>query len=275
MSEEAVVDNAEPVEDNSAPTEQNTSIEKFGQFIDQYVPEEYKDAKTWDKFRDTDPATALKSIADMDKYIGKKGDIPAEDATEEARAEFWNKLGADKIEVDLPELGEEFGDLKGELSEYYGGINEQIMEIAKEVIPSAKNVPDIIQGILSKFVQNDAKATLDARIQAQAAEKEALGAAAQRLGVTTEEMTRVNNELIQREGNDVTFHELAYKYAQATSNSATPKDALVSTPAGKQSRMQEIYEDRDFWNKTPENAKRHDQLVAEHRKLFDELNESA
>ena len=99
MSEE--VDNATPeTSDNVAPAEAvveesakpEVTVPKFGDML-KYAPDEYKDSKTWDKMRDIDMPTALKVIADMDKWTGKRGDIPQDDADDATWKEFYSKIG--------------------------------------------------------------------------------------------------------------------------------------------------------------------------------------
>ena len=107
MSEEAVADNVAPVEENVAPAqeapvteqpqEQSLKLDKFGQLLE-YAPDDLKEAKTWEKFKDADIATALKAIVDMDKWTGKKGDIPTDWSDEAAVKEFYAKIGVPENE---------------------------------------------------------------------------------------------------------------------------------------------------------------------------------
>ena len=108
MSEE-VTDNATPVEENVAPVAEvatevkEEAIPKFGEFL-KYASDDVKDAKTWEKFKDVDFPTALKAIVDMDKWTGKKGDIPTDWNDEAAVKEFYSKIG-----VPADAEGYEFG----------------------------------------------------------------------------------------------------------------------------------------------------------------------
>lgn len=95
-------DNATPVEENVAPVQeeatpvseqtQATKLGKFGELLE-YAPDDIKEAKTWEKFKDVDIPTALKAIVDMDKWTGKKGDIPTDWNDEAAVKEFYSKIG--------------------------------------------------------------------------------------------------------------------------------------------------------------------------------------
>jgi len=101
MSEE-VTDNVAPVEENVAPVQEapvtsepvveQAKINKFGELLS-YASDDIKDAKTWDKFKDVDLPTALKAIVDMDKWTGKRGDIPQDWNDEKAVKEFYSKIG--------------------------------------------------------------------------------------------------------------------------------------------------------------------------------------
>ena len=81
---------AEPVVPASEPSK--SDIKKFGELLS-YAPDDLKEAKTWDKFKDVDMSTALKAIVDMDKWTGKRGDIPQDGASEDEWKAFYNKLG--------------------------------------------------------------------------------------------------------------------------------------------------------------------------------------
>ncbi len=101
MSEEVeVVDNGTPaVADNVAPAVETAvapaqaDIGKFGELL-KYASDDIKEAKTWEKFKDVDMATGLKAIVDMDKWTGKRGDIPQDWGDAEAVKDFWAKVGA-------------------------------------------------------------------------------------------------------------------------------------------------------------------------------------
>jgi len=102
MTDEAVVDNVAPgtTSDNVAPavepavTAETTQadISKFGELL-KYAPDDIKEAKTWDKFRETDMPTFMKAIVEMDKWTGKRGDIPQDWNDTAAVKEFYSKIG--------------------------------------------------------------------------------------------------------------------------------------------------------------------------------------
>jgi hypothetical protein len=72
-----------------------------------YADEDTKASAMWEKFKGGDVGNFLKSMTEQQKYLGKRGDIPAEDASPEEVAEFWGKLGvpaeASEYMVDMPE----------------------------------------------------------------------------------------------------------------------------------------------------------------------------
>ena len=171
--------------------------------------------------------------------IGKKGDIPQENATDEQKAEFWNKLGADKLEVSAPEFGEEFGDLGAKLSEYYGGITQDILDIAKEIIPKSGNVNEMLSGILNEYIQRDANAAREAEIAQKAQMKEDFNKAAVAAGMTPDQFRATNEEVMKRFGWDENTHigTILNALGAATSNSNEIKDARMhNTSEGLRSR---------------------------------------
>ena len=101
---EVVADNVTPVQENVAPVEQavktkvetkepaKAEIKKFGELL-RYASDDIKEAKTWNKFKDVDLPTALKAIVDMDKWTGKRGDIPQDGASAEEWKKFYDKIG--------------------------------------------------------------------------------------------------------------------------------------------------------------------------------------
>ena len=132
MSEE-VADNVAPVEENVAPVQEETTvqetteqktIEKFGELLS-YASDDVKEAKTWEKFKDVDIPTALKAIVDMDKWTGKRGDIPQDGATDDEWKAFYEKIGVPADEAGYEyafddELKSALGDEAGNLENYVG-----------------------------------------------------------------------------------------------------------------------------------------------------------
>lgn len=269
MSEEVA-----PVQDNATPSTEGGEAPKFGDFL-QYAPEDYKDAGTWEKFKDADMGTALKAIVDMDRYVGKKGDIPGEDAGEEARAEFAKKLGFEVGEEPQTyiELGaEEFGDDASGLADMYNnGIHDAMGRIA-QAFAQNPTMEGVAQG-LREWAMNDAQATKAGQLESQQAMEQQAAEVASKLGLTPDAMSQMNQEVMKARGwdNNTTIHEVLNTFARETTNTNTMKQALNSTPAGKQARMDEIMNHPDFFGGGPEYQK----LVGEYNKLFDELNKGS
>jgi hypothetical protein len=273
MSEPVVEPTVEPTAPATAPVAAEPSapqeVPKFGDLL-QYAPDDYKDAKTWEKFKDTDMATALKSIVDMDRYVGKKGDIPQEGASPEEIAAFAKKLGFENSDepqtyVELDPV--KFGDSKSELEGMY---NEGINGIMQEAIKNfAENPsPAAFAKALQDWANGDAEGTITNQIEAKAEMEQQMKDVAQKLGTTPEVMRQMNEEVVNRYGwtEATTIHEVLNTLARETTNSNTLKESLSSTPVGKQSRMSEILNEPTFWDGT--NKK----LIDEHKRLFDELN---
>ncbi len=132
-------------------TVQETAVPKFGDLL-KHAPEGYKDLKTWDKFRDLDVPTALKVVADMDKWTGKRGDIPDEKATPEEWTKFYEKLGVPKDSNGYSfRLSDE---IKAQLGEQAQGV-EQYLEKAKEVALK-NNIPaKSVDGFLKEMMAHE------------------------------------------------------------------------------------------------------------------------
>jgi len=179
MSE--VADNATPAEEVAekvAPVveeavveekaQSESKLEKFGQILE-YAPDELKSAKTWDKFKDVDIPTALKAIVDMDKWTGKRGDIPDDKATPEQWKAFYEKLGVPKEAKEytyaLPD------ELKVKLGDEAVGI-ETYLGKAKEVAHKYNIPQKNLDGFLGEMMNYDL-GLRDAGIQESTAAREA------------------------------------------------------------------------------------------------------
>lgn len=60
----------------------------------QYIPEDIRNEKTWEKYQD--PSAAFKSLFHLEKKMGSAVNIPDDKATPEDRAAFYEKLGVPK-----------------------------------------------------------------------------------------------------------------------------------------------------------------------------------
>ncbi len=243
MSEEVTDTAPETTETAPAETTETTQEVSTAQsLLDVFKSKAPEGAPTgWlEKIKDED--SLVKTVYAAQSLIGKKGDIPAEDAPDEVRQEFWNKLGADKVApLDLPDFGEEFGDMGAELKEYYGGISEKVAEIAKTVAPTSKNVPDLMNKVLESFIKEDAEAARVAKFEQQKQMKEQFETVAKKAGLSTDQL---NQEIEQVKGkygwdDSTSIAELLLTLAKETSNSNTLQDAhLNNTMEGLDSQFE-------------------------------------
>ncbi len=197
--------------------------------------------KSFEKYKDDD--SLINGIMSAQQMIGKKGDIPPEDADDETKREFWNKLGADQVDLGVPEFGDEYGDLGKTLKDYYGEVNSKIVEIAKDVIPKSGNVNEMLNGIVGRFIEEDAKNTLEQQAQAKAEAQESFKKVAAKAGLSTEKLMQTNNEVIKKYGwdDDTTIPEILYTLARETSNSKEYQESrLHNTSEGLQAQIDEI-----------------------------------
>ncbi len=203
--------------------------------------------KSFEKYADDD--SLVNGIVAAQKMVGKKGDIPAEDADDETKAEFWKKLGSDKLDIALPEFGEEFGDTAQQLGEYYGGIKDKVLEIAKDVIPKSGNVSEMLSGIISEFVKQDAEASRLSSIEANAEAEKAFAVVAGKTGLSVDQLKATNEEIIKQNGwtNETHIAEVLYALSKATSNSSVMKDAhLNNTNEGLDAQIESIVASGDL-----------------------------
>ena len=239
MSEE-IVDTA-PVEETAPATDAPAPVDA-PTLRDTFKAKVGDDAfKSFEKYSDDD--SLVNGILSAQSMIGKKGDIPAEDADAETYKEFWGKLGSENIKIDPIELGDEFGAITQDLKDVYGGITESIQDIAKEEIAQSKNIPDLMNRIVGRYLKEDAeRARLGAVEQKEASEKQ-FAATAGKTGLSTDQLKAVNEEVIKQNGWDesTSIAEVLYTLSKATTNSNTMKEAhLNNTNEGLDAQIQSI-----------------------------------
>lgn len=265
MSEE-VVDTA-PEATETAPTE-TTTTEAPQSTKDWLASNAPEGAKTdWLNKYDSDESLA-KGIYAAQQMIGKKGDIPAEGATPEEYQEFWGKLGANDMEIKAPELGEEFGDARQELGDYYGGIAEQVNAIAKEEIASATSVPDLLNKIVGRFIAEDSKMTLENQIESSKSLEDQFKAVAAKTGMTPDGLKQSNSEVINRMGwnDETTIHEIIHEFNKVTTNSKTLQEAhLNNSHEGLDAQIAQISASDVYLRET---GPKHDLAVKEMNRLL-------
>ncbi len=223
--------------------------------------------KSFEKYADDD--SLANGIMSAQSMIGKKGDIPAEDATPEQRKEFWDKLGGSDIALTAPEFGEEFGDLAAELKESYGGITQRIQEIAAEEIGNAKNVPELIQNIMGKYLQEDALAVKQSQADNAAQTQEQFNKLAVEVGLAPEALKSTVEGVMAKYGWDGTTSvtKALYTLAKETSESTTLKDAvLTNTQEGLDTQIAEISASDEYLR---QEGPQHDLAIEKLKKLWE------
>jgi len=274
MSEEVTDTATAPVEDGAtqsvetgASTEASTEA-STPSLRDMFAEKLGDNFKSFEKYKDDE--SLINGIMSAQQMIGKKGDIPAEDADDATKAEFWKKLGfGDDMDIELPEFGEEYGDLANQLPEYYGGIKEQILEIAKDVIPKSGNVNEMLNGIMNEFVKRDAEATRQREAENMKSQKEMLEKVASKNGLTPDQLGAKTEEIMKRQGwdNDTHFTEVLLEFAKMTDNSTELKDAyLHNTGEGIDQQIAEISASDEYLR---ESGPKHDLAVKKVRELLE------
>ena len=131
MSDE-VVDNAAPVEDKAVPAEvapvEEAKEYKFSDFLSG-ASDEVKESAEWEKFKEGDAETFLKSHLELSKLVGKRGDIPQDTDAPEVWAEYYAKTGVPKDATGYEfafddETKSALGDEAESLTAYVGSMKE-------------------------------------------------------------------------------------------------------------------------------------------------------
>lgn len=230
-----------------------------------------KEKTKWlEKYKDDD--STVNGIMSAIEMVGKKGDIPKEDAPSEAFKEFWNKLGADKVELNVPEFGEEYGDLGGQLKEYYSGVNSKVTEILNNEIANAKNIPDLFNKVMNKFIAEDAEAARLREVETKKQMEESFKKVAIKSGLSAEQLKATNDEVIKKYGWDDTtsFAEILYTLAKETSNTNVIKDSFMNnTSQGLEMQLQEIVTSDEYLYGS---GAKHDLAVKNAIELMTKLN---
>ncbi len=247
---------AQPVE-TTAPSFRDTFKSKVGD----------EAFASFEKYGDDD--SFVNGILSAQSMIGKKGDIPAEDATPEQRKEFWDKLGGADIKLAVPELGEEFGDLAAELTETYGGITQRIQEIAAEEYGKAANLPELIQSVMGRYLQEDALAVKQGQADNAAQTQEQFNKLAVEVGLAPEALKSTVEGVMAKYGWDsnTSVTKALYTLAKETAESTTLKDAvLTNTQEGLDAQIAEISASDEYLR---QEGPQHDLAIEKLKKLWD------
>jgi len=228
-------------------------------------------AKWLEKYKDDQ--SALNGIMSAQEMLGKKGDIPKEDASPEAIKEFWGKLGADSIEIKGIELGEDFGGMKTGLEEYYKGVGGKLNEIAKQEISKAKNIPDMLNRIFSRFANEDAQGQLQASKEQAELDDKLIGKLAGKTGLSRDQIGKTYQETMQRYGwgDETTKYEVMLELAKNTTNSKVMQDSyLHNTSEGVQQQIDAIAISKEYLH---EDGPAHTKAVQQMRELHGKMEE--
>lgn len=246
MSEEVTTETAPITE--TAPveptTQETTTTETAPDWFEGFKADlNEQELKSIEKYKDGD--SFKNGTFSAFSMIGKKGDIPPEDAPEEAKAEFAKKLGLENVKFadgEKVELDESFGDKKGELEEAYTGYVGGFLENLVEKFAKNPSMATVKEAAI-EFAKQDAKVALEREAEQRAALVEQKKAAAGKLGISVDDMNRTIKEVIASRGWDagVTFDEVLCTLARETTNSNTLKDAhLNNTTEGLQAQIDEL-----------------------------------
>ncbi len=213
------------------------------------VPEEKRGA--FEKYKDD--ASLVDGVLTAQSMIGKKGDIPPENASPEEVAEFWGKLGAGEIKPGEFAYGEEFGDLAQPLSERHAEVDKQITELFNDALKEARTLPELKDRVLKAYLQSEAEKERQSTIESQALEKEEFAKFAVENGLSVEQASGMIKGVNSRLGFtdetpvDEAYRKLAYAYATATEESSTLKEArLENSSGGIQTQIDAMMLDDDY-----------------------------
>ena len=186
-----------------------------------------------EKVKDED--ALIKTVYAAQSLIGKKGDIPAEDAPEEVRGAFWKKMGADEIK------GIE---LVGQQKEVFEESVNKLADIYKSTLLTAKNSKDHAQKMLSAYVQLEEQAMIAEQNAAKAAEAAEVQALSRKFGLNAEQINAEINGVYSRFGwsADTPIREALLTIAKETGNSRVMADAnLNNTVHGLETQQQDAH----------------------------------
>lgn len=205
------------------------------------MDENIKADKSWAKFKN--PADLAKSYLELQKMVGKKGEIPSDEAAPELWNEFYSKLGkpekADGYKIDIPEVLKNIEGVDGKV--------EKLKQFAFESNLTTKQANTLFNRLLdmevsdinnsqlhfdetSKANQEKLKTAWGNGIDAMASEVKALE---ERLGIL---------EAFENSGlNDNPDLLIAFgKIAQELRETSTIDTAIASTPVGIEAEIAEL-----------------------------------
>jgi len=280
MSEEATTETTEQTEastQEAQTTETTTTQEATTEVSNTAILESLRgkvpaeQAKWLEKYKDDDGV--IKGILSAQEMIGKKGEIPDENATPEQKAEFAKKIGADSLVFDKDketiEFDPKYGEKGKEYSQAYGELVSEFMSNLSTKFGEKPTLATIKEAVLD-FVKADAeKVWQNEQAMTETFNKQMTDVSA-KYGLSVDQVKTANTEVMARFGftNETPIVEILHTLAKETSGSTTMKGSTVpNSPAGVTNRLSAIMQDKNFWDRTTENAQQHDALVKEYQEL--------
>ena len=229
-----------------ATAEATTETQEAPSLLEAFKPHVPEDKQAWfGNFKDD--AGLKNTIFSLVEMAGKKGDIPAEDASPEKLAEFWGKLGASNVKPGEYQYGEEFGDLAPALSEQHGQIDQKITELFNAAVKDSRSLPEIKEKVLKGYLASEAEAMKQEAVKAESEAKERFHKMAVEYGLSEEQLNGTLKGVFSRLGlkDDVPQEEalirMAHAFAKATTDTKTLESAhLHNTNEGLDMQIQEI-----------------------------------
>lgn len=229
MSEEAVV--VEEEVGAEAPVEEvvETPVEESAQdevafsdsFIEKLTDEDLKSNKTWDRLKGKSADELGRYITELVSYNGKKGDIPAKDASKEEWDAFHQKMGRpESVEGYDFSIGDEFKEVVGEANlPYYQQMIDGFKEQAFEQGMSAEASSNMVEWYLDKVAGDVTGVSEIAKKSTEASE----AALDKEWGEQRQSIEGAINAMLQKSGADID----ALKATGALS------DPSIAIPLGK------------------------------------------
>jgi len=209
----------------------------------------------------TDDKGLANSIFSMVEMTGKKGDIPAADASDEQKAAYLEKViggDPDKSGVEFsPELTERLGDHAKASMEEFNGFRESSLTLFREELSKTPN--DIVGAYdraFDRFAEADIIRQLENATEAQAAQEQALKEVAAKVGLAPEKLVATQKEVMGKFGWDetTTAMEVLHKLAEVTSDSTTLKESRLNSTQGLQVQIDELRATDEFRQDGPKHA---------------------
>ncbi len=159
MSEEVTneeVSTEEVVEETTDTVEETTGDIAFVEsMLNQISDDDIKSAPFWENLQGKDATEVGRYMKEMQSYVGKKGDIPKADASEEEWNEFHKKLGwSESLDDYNFGMNDEFIEIIGEDSvEHFTGV----IDTLKQSLQQQGLNPDKAEGVVDSFLEFTAK----------------------------------------------------------------------------------------------------------------------